>query len=562
MTEMAGLQRALSALYAQRRGLEVVGENVANANTDGYSRQSVNLQEISGPSVPSIWSKYDGVGSGVKVADITRFRDQFLEIRSALEHGASGQLGKVSNTLSQLETLFGEPSDTGIQSQLTQVWTGFDDVANAPSDIAARTQLLQRATTLANTINSTAAAITSMSKSAVSELTALTANVNAKAGTVAQLNDAIKNRLVNGLSANDLLDQRDKLASELAGQIGATIRPGTDGQVTLAVGGTALVYGSHAETLDVDSSNPTVVLRWHKDNFPAAVSSGEAGGLMQVVNQTLPQYLSGLDAIAVHLRNDVNGLHNSIGGGIAATAQNQSAAGNLTFQLALNGGAYATATVAGADWSGAGGAAALQTALQTSVNAAVGAGNATVTVTGGSGQPLKVSLVPTGTNKVLIQASAGNAGFATLLGSTAVGLDGIGGRDFFSGTNAATFSVSSAVAGNTSAVAAGTVGNGPLDNSVALQAAELGGATAGADAQYRAYIVSMGVDSQTTQQRDSIQQKTTDAIDNQRDSNASVNTDEEMVNLVAFQRGYEASARVMTTIDEMLNTLINNTGVR
>jgi flagellar hook-associated protein 1 FlgK len=421
---------------------------------------------------------------------------------------------------------------------------------------------LQRAATLANTINSTASAITAMGKSSVSELTALTANVNAKAGTVAQLNDAIKNRLVNGLSANDLLDQRDKLASELAGQIGATIRPGTDGQVTLAVGGTALVYGGHAESLDVDSSNPTVVLRWHKDNFPAAVSSGEAGGLLQVVNQTLPQYASGLDAIAVQLRNDVNGLHNAIGGDIATSAQNQSASGNLTFQLALNGGAYATATVAGADWSGAGGAAALQTALQNSVNAAVGAGNTTVTVTGGSGQPLKVSLVPTGTNKLLIQGTAGNAGFTTLLGSTAVGLDGVGGRDFFSGTNAATFSVSSAIAGNTSAVAAGTVGNGPLDNSIALQAAELGSVTTGADAKYRAYIVAMGVDSQTTQQRDSIQTKTTNAIDNQRDSNASVNTDEEMVNLVAFQRGYEASARVMTTIDEMLNTLINNTGVR
>jgi flagellar hook-associated protein 1 FlgK len=560
MSEMSGLQTALSALYAQRRALEVVSQNVSNANTEGYSRQAVNLEEVGGPSVPAIWSRFDGAGTGVRVADITRFRDQFLEIRAALEHGTSGQLGRLQGTFQQLETLFGEPSDTGIQSQMTQLWTGFDDMANSPGDNASRTQLLARANTLANSFNSTAAELSALKSNTVTELTSLVADVNAKAATVAQLNDAIKSRVISGLSANDLLDQRDKLANELAGQIGATIRPGDFGQVNLAVGGTSLVFEAHAETLDVDTSQPTVVVRWHKDNYPAAVSSGEAGGMLQVVNQTLPQYASAFDAIAVQLRNDVNSLHNVMAGQLSGTAQNQSAAGNLTFQLALNGGAFATATVAGADWSGAGGAAALQTAMQNAVDAAVGAGNATVTVTGGGAQPLSVSLVATGTNKLLVQAAGANTGFATLLGNTAVGLDGVGGRDFFTGNSAATFAVSSDIGTNASAIAAGVVANGPLDNSIALQAAELGQGTNGADAQYRAYIVGLGVDSQTTQQRATIQQKTTDAIDDQRDSNASVNTDEEMVNLVQFQRAYEASARVMTAIDEMLNTLINGTG--
>src|SRR4051812_22506874 len=202
---MSGLQIALSALYAQRRALEVTGQNVSNANSDGYSRQRVELQAVGGPAVPAIFSTYSGTGSGVSVADITRFRDQFLEIRAALEHGASGQMSRLQNMLGQLETVFGEPSDTGIQAQLTQLWTGFDEVANHPSDVAARTQLLQRASTLAAQFNSTATQVNALSSSTVSELKSMVSDVNAKASTVAQLNASIKARLVNGLNANDLL---------------------------------------------------------------------------------------------------------------------------------------------------------------------------------------------------------------------------------------------------------------------------------------------------------------------------------------------------------------------
>jgi flagellar hook-associated protein 1 FlgK len=561
MSEMSGLQTALSALYAQRRGLEVVGQNIANANTDGYSRQSVDLQEIGGPSVPAFWARYTGTGSGVQVADITRYRDLFLEIRGALEHGTQGHLDQLKNALGSLETLFGEPSDQGIQEQMTELWSGFDDVANNVDSAASRQQLLQRATTLANTFNTTASNLGTMHQSTLSELNALVDDVNTKAASVAKLNEAIKARKAGGLDANDLMDQRDLMAQDLANKIGATIRSGEDGQIALSVGGTSLVYGASSEKLVVDSTTSTTVIRWQKDNYPASVSSGEAGGDLQILNQTLPQYMSGLDAIAVQLRDQVNALHSAIGGTLDVAASNQSAAGTLSFQMALNGGAAQTVSLTGADWSGAGGAAALQTALQTAIDTAIGAGNATVAVTGGSGSPLSVSLTPTGTNSVTVQASGTNPGFATLLGDTAVGLDGVGGRKFFTGTSAATLAVSSDIGTNANAIAAGAASQGTLDNSVAIKLAEMAQSTTGADSAYRAYIVGLGVDSQTTQQRSSIQQKTTDAVDNQRDSNSSVSNDEEMVNLVQYQRAYEASSRVISVIDSMLNTLINGTGI-
>jgi flagellar hook-associated protein FlgK len=325
--------------------------------------------------------------------------------------------------------------------------------------------------------------------------------------------------------------------------------------------GTALVQEDSASALTVDTSGPAAVLRWANDNSAAAVTSGKAGGELDAINGTIPNYLAKLDNVATTLRDEVNQLHGTIGGSLAVGSQDQSAAGNLQFDVALDNGGFSTVTLAGADWSGAGGAATLQTALQTAVDTAVGAGNATVTVSGGNGSPLSIGLAPTGIHQLEIQATGATTGFATLLGNTAVGSDGIGGRQFFTGTDAATLSVSAAVEGNPGAIAAGTAAGGPLDGSNALDLADLGTSPTGADSVYRQAIVQLGVDTQTATSRDQIQQTATQSLDNARAQNSGVSIDEEMTNLVEFQHGYAAAAKLMTTIDSMLDTLINHTGL-
>jgi flagellar hook-associated protein 1 FlgK len=235
--------------------------------------------------------------------------------------------------------------------------------------------------------------------------------------------------------------------------------------------------------------------------------------------------------------------------------------GNLQFNVALDNGSFATVSIAGANWSGAGGAATLQAALQGAVNTAVGAGNATVTVSGGNGSPMTIGLTPNGTHQLQVKAAGTNPGFATLLGTTSVGSDGVGGRQFFTGTDAATLSVAAGVEGNPSAIAAGTAAGGALDGSLALNLAEMGSSTTGSDAVYRQAIVQLGVDTQTATSRDTNQQSATTSLDNARAQNSGVSIDEEMTNLVEFQHGYDAAARLMTTIDGMLDTLINHTGL-
>ena len=561
MSDFSALHIALSSLYAQRRGLELAGHNIANANTEGYSRQRVDMVNIGPPLTPAFWSRWEGDGAGVRVEDVVRFRDQFLEIRAALEHGAEGHLEQAKNVLDRLEQLFAEPGDLGLSSQFTEFWAGWDDVANNPADSASRMQLLERASTLAVGMNDAARAIVQMRTDTITELETVVDEINTTAATIAQLNETIKNAEIAGLSSNDLQDQRDMLANELARLTGASIRNGEWGQVNVYLSGSPLVYEDTSEALTLDAGGSPVTIRWQKDNFPATVTSGTAGGKLEVINTTLPAYLGDLDTIALQLRNDVNALHTTVTGSIPAVSRDQTAAGNLQFEMSLNGGAFATVTVAGADWTGAGGAAALQTAIQTAVNTAIGAGNATVAVTGGVGEPLAVSITPTGTNATRVRASGTNTGFATLLGTTSVGSDGIGGRRFFEGTGALDIAVSADVAGIPAAVGAGVAGGGPLDGSRALELAELASSTTGADSLYRSFIVALGVDSQTTTRRFDIQHQSTTRVDEARESNSGVNVDEEMVAMVQFQHAYDAAARFMTTIDQMLDTLVNRTGI-
>jgi flagellar hook-associated protein 1 FlgK len=562
MSDFKGLNTALSALQTYRRGLELAAQNVANTSTDGYSRQRLDLESVGAPANAAFWSRYVGEGGGVRVADVTRYRDQFMEIQAALEHGALEKLQVDETVMQRIEQLFQEPGDSGLAHQLSEFWAGFDDVANHPEELASRTQLLERAKTLAGSFNAISAALSQHRVNTLTETSATVTRANTLADQIAELNDQIKTGVIVGQSVNELMDKRDLLAIQLAELTGATIRPAEYGQVNVLLSGMQLVHEGRAEHLELDTSASPVVVRWEATSSVIGLTSGKIGGQLSAVNTTIPAYVTRLDDVATTLRDDVNRLHGSITGSIDVADQDQSAAGNLQFELALDGGAYATVTVPGADWSGAGGAAALQAALQAAVDGAIGAGNATATVTGGAGSALAVTVAPTATHTLAVRAVTANAGMATLLGTTAVGLDGVGGRQFFAGTTAETLTLSADVEGEPNAVAAGIASRGPLDVTRALELADLATAGDGADAVYRQMIVQVGVDTQVAKSRADIQSKATESLDSARSQYSGVSNDEELMHMVEFQHAYEAAARLMSAIDEMLDTLINRTGAR
>ena len=318
MSTFFGLNIALSSLYAQRRGLEVTGHNVANVNTDGYSRQRVGLEGVGGNTVPAVHATWVGGGAGVGVTGTDRLRDQFLEARALGEHAIDRGLRTTQQVLARVELTFAEPSVNGLQAQMSEFWAGWGDVANSPSDLAARSQVLERTGTLAAGFNRARDDLASVWDSSVSQLRVTIDEVNATAARIAELNGAIERAVRGGLSPNDLSDQRDRLVMGLAESVGATVRPGDAGVVDVFVGGTALVRGTRAEMLQVSvpagggidsAATDPVQVQWAKDGYAASVGGGMAGGLLDAVNSTLPATRAGIDAVAQDLVDTVNAQH-------------------------------------------------------------------------------------------------------------------------------------------------------------------------------------------------------------------------------------------------------------
>ena len=468
MSSMSSLTTALSALYAQRRGLDVTGHNIANANTDGYTRQRVDLVANAGPMSPAVFSKWNGVGQGVDVVGTTRLRDAFLDLRSNQEHATQGQLDTTQAILGRIELGFGEPSDIGLAAQMAEFWSGWDDVANNPTDLAARNALLERASTLTTNLRGTAAALSALRTDLIDQVRAQTDAVNQMARSIAELNENIATSTSAGMSPTDLLDQRDLLVAKLSDTVGITVKPTAAGGVDIFVGGTAIVRGNTAEELTVDAEGGTITMRWTKDGYPATVSGGSMAGLIGGVNDIIPRYLAQLDGIAMRMHDMVNGAH----------AEGQD-------------------------------------------------------------------------------------------------LDGNAGQDFFTGTGAADIRLSDAVLGQPRAIAAAAMGAGGGDASNAMRLAALAGHRHrplnpgdpaylegdGPDMLYRGLIVGIGVEAQAVNRRADIQYEITRQVDAARDAQSGVNLDEEMTNMLSYQRAYEAAARFLTAVDQMLDRLVNSTGL-
>ena len=454
----AGLSTALSALYAQKRGLDVTGQNIANASTDGYSRQRVDLRPTGGSTSGAIFAVDRGSVGGVEVAGVQRITDELAASRARTEHAADGYLQGQKTAYGEIEQIYGEPGDTGIQSQLGKFWTSLHNLANNPGDLATRSTVLQQAAVVTDGLRAASAGLGSMWRAGRDQVAGTTTEINTTAAAVADLNQAILRAQGSGNPANELADQRDLKVARLVELTGATAAGRDDGTVDVTLGGSLLVAGKINRTLvAAGASDPAglatdpVGVRWADTQQPVPVASGVLASDLQTLNTILPAQIARLDDVAASLIAVVNGQH-----------------------------------AAGYDRAGAPGGALL------------------------------------------------------------------------SGTDAASIAV--AITDPQALAAAGTQG-AALDGANADAMAGLSGLSAGPDSRYRQLIADLGVQSQSAQRRAGIQTTVTQQADAAQSAQSGVNLDEEMANMMQFQRAYEAASRVFTTIDSVLNTLINHTGI-
>ena len=206
MSTFSGLSTALSSLIAQRQALEVHGQNVANANTAGYTRQRADLTSVESLSAPTMFSNGLVAGNGVKLSGITRIGDIFLDARVRSETGTASFRHTQAASLDRLQSTLAEPGGTGVSQALQSFWAGWEDIANRPDDSAARKVLLGDAQQVVDQVSAGYRSVETQWSQTRQTVDTLVNEVNTVAGQVAHLNEQIRSILVSGGSANELMD--------------------------------------------------------------------------------------------------------------------------------------------------------------------------------------------------------------------------------------------------------------------------------------------------------------------------------------------------------------------
>jgi flagellar hook-associated protein 1 FlgK len=291
-----GLQTSLRGLLAEQRSLDVTSHNVANANTQGYSRQEAQLQASDALALPGAQ-----LGSGVDVTAYKRIRDSFLDLQFRAQSMQVGAGTTRADALDQAELRLAEPGDNGIAARLNSFWSSWSDLANAPDSGAAKQALIEDTRTLASSVNSLDSGLQTVSTQAADELTALTGTggeLQQVGRELAGLNGAIRDTQRVGGQPNDLLDRRDQLLDRLSTLAQVSVSDDGAGSIKVTLGGAAspLVDGS--------------TLNWP----PPAMASpgGKLGALMDLSSPTgtIASYRSDLATFAQTITAQVNAVYN------------------------------------------------------------------------------------------------------------------------------------------------------------------------------------------------------------------------------------------------------------
>ncbi len=307
MTFGFGLGAGLRALTAARLGMQTAGNNVANANTAGYSRQRVDLSA----SLPfGIAGGYQ-IGTGVDVNSITRIIDDGLERRIQLQLGLVGSAQVDQSRFDEIESILAEP-DGGLSDSLAGLFGSIGKLSTDPSDRALRGGVVQAAGVLTQGFRLVSQRLTDLSGSTFSEVQGLVRQVNSRAATIADLNAKIIATEATGATANDLRDTRAEHIKELGKLLDTRTIERASGSVDLLVGGHLVVSGDRASSLAAgkDSSGKTK-MTIGSTTSGAVITGGRIAALLDQEKGSVPGIQSRLDQLARSTILEWNRLHST-----------------------------------------------------------------------------------------------------------------------------------------------------------------------------------------------------------------------------------------------------------
>ncbi|MDJ0355970.1 flagellar hook-associated protein FlgK [Paenarthrobacter sp. PH39-S1] len=483
MSTFGALNAAFSGLTAAQQGLSVTGQNIANANTAGYTRQRVTTSAIGEGANVGLFSAGARAGQGVSVDGVARLGDTFLDARVRSTTAAAGYTAVRSNALTTIEDSTHEPGAKGISAKLQAFWAGWGAMANQAGEAAPAAVLLAAANDLAGQLAVGYGNLEAQWSQGRSQVDGMATDLNNAAAQVADLNLRIRSTIAAGGSANEMVDQRSQLTATIASLAGGAVRDTGDGMVDVLVGGNAMVSGGSARTVQVTGA-------YVMDS--AGAGTGPAR------------------TYAVQLEwTDRTGAAGPLDGGEIA--------GALSVLAPAGGGA---GDAAGTGGSIAEAAASYNTFAQKLADAVNTAHRAGVTTAGTAGGDF---------------------------------FDFSPGKPSAQGLTVAVTDVSG--------LATGSATGGALNGGNADAISQLGVGPDSPDTAWSGFITKLGAASRSAQQQGQLAAASAVSATQLQASTASVSLNEENMNLLSYQHAYQAAARVMTAVDEMLDVLINRTGL-
>ena len=480
---------AATSLVAQRIALDVTGENIANVNTEGYSRQRVVLETA--PSTTHI-SGFP-LGSGVNVTGVQRIYDNLLNKQINDGISVQGNSEQRLSSLKQLEPYFNELTGNALGDAMQGLSNAWQSLSLNPSGLAERQTVIGKAIILTDTFHAVNNSITNVQAFADQSITSVATDISQKAKDIANLNSQIVTTEQASGNANELRDKRDLLIQQLSKEVGITSAEQPNGSVTVKLlGGQDLVVGINYATVYSNQVGPPVtnntVLMTATGNPPPAKvpatdtnvtatiggannSTGQIGGLLYVRDTAMPGYLAKVDELAYNLAQQINSVH--------------AAGWNLNNATGVNFFNPVTPTIPPAP-------------------------AATI-----AGYSKNLAVAITSTNDI----SAADVNPA--IGGTGNNKNALLLKDL-------------------------------ADTPVAFS----GGVLESTSSYYNSLVSSVGVDVQSATNLDAQNTGFVKQLGTLRDSNSGVSLDEELINLMKYQKAFEGAAKVINTATQMLDTLL------
>jgi len=305
----AALNIATRALTTNLAALQVVGNNIANVNTEGYSRQNVLLRTSGYQEMGNGF-----FGKGVEIATITRNHDAYLTREANAAKSAASADGMRLSKLKQLEDLF-PTGPTGLGASMNNMLNAWNDVASSPSNLTARVVVIARGDEFAARLRTTAAQLDQQQQGTELQVDATVTAVNRLAQDLAAVNQRILETRGSAHAPNNLFDQRDQLLSDLNQYVRTSNVPSENGTVSVFVGGSQpLVLGQTANQLEFPAGTTPRELRFTQGGASTPLDhkqlgGGELAGLMTYLREDLPAMQNQTGRMALALATTMNQQH-------------------------------------------------------------------------------------------------------------------------------------------------------------------------------------------------------------------------------------------------------------